>query len=111
MSAGDGCAAPPVTEPGDEDAFRAIADGIDRSRPDWLVIWGCYTRLFWAYPLFDMRRRMVVHAGYPDALLARMDETERRLRVQPSLRGGAAQAGQEDPRPRGARAHDDANAD
>lgn len=72
----------------DDDACRAIAEEINQSRPQWLVLYGCYSRLFWAYPLFDMRRRVVVHAGYPDALLARMDEVERLSARKRGGRGG-----------------------
>jgi hypothetical protein len=70
-------------QPEDDNACRAIAERINRDRSQWLVIYGCYSRLFWAYPLFDMPRRMLVHAGYPDALVARMDEIEHRFRIRP----------------------------
>jgi hypothetical protein len=63
---------------------RNVAEGINRIRPRWLVIWGTCTRRFCAYPLFDMRPHMIIQAGYPDALIARMDEAERRYRVQPA---------------------------
>ncbi|HEY3953684.1 MAG TPA: hypothetical protein VGM53_09930 [Streptosporangiaceae bacterium] len=67
----------------DDNACRAIAEQINQSRPQWLVVWGLYSRRFWAYPLFEMRPRRLVSAGYPDALIARMDEAERRYRVMP----------------------------
>ncbi|MGH3157789.1 MAG: hypothetical protein ACRDNF_14600 [Streptosporangiaceae bacterium] len=67
----------------DEDACRAFAEQINQARPQWLVLWGCYTRRFWAYPLFDMRPRRLVHAGYPDALLARLDHAEQKFRTRP----------------------------
>jgi hypothetical protein len=67
----------------DDDACRATAERINRNRPQWLVLWGCYSHLYWAYPLFEVRRRILVHAAYPDALVARMDEAERRFRVWP----------------------------
>jgi hypothetical protein len=69
--------------PNDDDACRATAERINRSRPQWLVMWGCYSRLYWAYPLFEMRSRILVRAAYPDALVAHMDEVERRFRVWP----------------------------
>jgi hypothetical protein len=65
----------------DHDACRATAERINQTRPQWLVLWGCYSRLYWAFPLFATRRRFLVHAGYPDALIARMDEAERRFRI------------------------------
>jgi hypothetical protein len=68
----------------DDEACWAIADQIHHDRPQWLVIWGRYSRRFWAYPLFEMApRRMLVWAGYPDALVERLDEAERRYRVWP----------------------------
>jgi hypothetical protein len=67
----------------EHDEQRAIAQRIQRSRPQWLVVWGCYSHRFWGYPLFEMRPRMLVHAGYPDALLARLDDAEHRFRVRP----------------------------
>ena len=65
----------------DEDACRAVAEHINQARPQWLVVWGCYTHRFWAFALFEMRPRMLVQAGYPDALIARLDEAERRYRI------------------------------
>jgi hypothetical protein len=72
----------------DDDACRATAERINRTRPQWLVVWGSYSRLYWAYPLFEMRPRMLVHAGYPDALVARMDEAEQKYRVRRDQQGG-----------------------
>jgi hypothetical protein len=66
-----------------DDTCRAVAAQISNDRPQWLVVWGCYTRRFWGFALFEMRPRMVVCAGYPDALLARLDDAERRYRVWP----------------------------
>ena len=66
----------------DEDTCRTIAEQINQARPQWLVVWGGYTHRFWALALFEMRPRMLVHAGYPDALVARMDEAERRYRIR-----------------------------
>jgi hypothetical protein len=78
----------PAMAPGDDDACRAIAEEINQSHPQWLVTWGCYSRLLWAFPLFEMRCRMLVHASYPDALVARMNETELRFRIQTDQQTG-----------------------
>jgi hypothetical protein len=67
----------------DDNACQATAERINRSQPNWLVIYGCYTKRFWAFALFEMRRRMIVHAAYPDALIARMHDAERRFRIRP----------------------------
>ena len=66
----------------DDSTCQTTAEQINQIRPQWLTVWGCYTRKFWAFPLFEMRPRMLVHAGYPDALVARMDEAERRYRIR-----------------------------
>jgi hypothetical protein len=67
----------------DDDACRATAEQIHHDRPQWLVLWGCYSRRFWAFPLFEMRPRMLVHASYPAALIDRMDDAEHRFRIWP----------------------------
>lgn len=72
----------------DDNACRATAERINQSRPQWLVVYGSYSGLYWAYPLFEMRRRMIVHAAYPDALVARMDEVEKTFRIWPEQEGG-----------------------
>jgi hypothetical protein len=71
----------------DDDACRAVAEDIQRQRPEWLVLWGVYSKRFVAFPLFAVRQRVIVIAHYPDALLARLDEVERRLRIQPEQEG------------------------
>jgi hypothetical protein len=65
-----------------EEESRAVATQIQRQRPGWMIVYGCYSRRFVAFPLFAMRRRMIVVAAYPDALVARLDDTERRWRLR-----------------------------
>ena len=67
--------------PEEDEKGRAIAEDIQLHRPGWLVIWGVYSRRFTAYPLFPVRRRVIVVAYYPDALVERMDSAERVLRI------------------------------
>jgi hypothetical protein len=67
----------------DDNRFRAVAEKINQSHPQWLVIWGLYSHRFWAFALFEMHPRMPVCAHYPDALITRMDEAERRYRITP----------------------------
>jgi hypothetical protein len=67
----------------DDDAGWAMAEEIQRQRPGWLVLWGCYSKHYVAFPLFSVRRRAILAAFYPDALLARMEEAERVLRIEP----------------------------
>ncbi|MGH3158780.1 MAG: hypothetical protein ACRDNF_19710 [Streptosporangiaceae bacterium] len=66
-----------------EDPCRAIAEQINQDRPQWLITWGCYTRRFWAYPLFDMHPPQTRVGRLPAALLARLDEAEHRSRIPP----------------------------
>lgn len=63
----------------DDDEFRKIARKIDEKFPEWLVLWGVYTRQFVAFPLWREPRGVVLAALYPDALVDRMRDAERRL--------------------------------
>lgn len=72
----------------DHDAHWAIAEQISQARPQWLVVWGRFSRRFWGYPLFEMHPRQLVYARDPDALVARLDEAERQYRVWPQSKGG-----------------------
>lgn len=76
-----------VPGPLDDDACRVVAEDIQRQRPDWLVLWGTYSKRFVAFPLFAVRERAIVIAHYPDALLPRLDEVERHLRIRPEQEG------------------------
>jgi hypothetical protein len=67
----------------EDEACQEIAEEIERQRPGWLVIWGVFSRRYTAYPLFPVRRRVIVVAYYPEALMERMDSAERLLRIQP----------------------------
>lgn len=74
----------------DEGECRAIAVEIQRERPGWMILFGCYTRHFVAFPLFPVQRQVIVTARYPDALVARIDDVERLMRirtVEEELRG------------------------
>jgi hypothetical protein len=67
----------------DDAVCRAIAEQIHQVRPQWLILWGTYSRRYWAFPLFDMQPRRLVHASYPEALVDRLDAAERRDRIWP----------------------------
>jgi hypothetical protein len=71
-----------VTSPAD-DELRTLAEDIERRRSGWMVVFGVYSRQFSAYPLFSVRRRVIVIARYPPALVGRIDEAERRYRIHP----------------------------
>jgi len=80
-----------VCIPESDEEYRALADKIEQKRPGWMVIWGIFSRRFTAYPLFPIRRRVIVVAYYPDALIERMDSAERLLRIQAANQEGAQQ--------------------
>ena len=60
---------------------RRIAEELDRAYPAWMILWGGYSRGFWAFPLFgpggfylaqrdphELERRMnAAEQGYLDA--------------------------------------------
>jgi hypothetical protein len=69
--------------PNEDNACRAAAEHLHQIRPQWLVIWGCYSRRFWAFPLFDTRHRIIVNDTSPQAVLTQMDQAERTHRTHP----------------------------
>ncbi len=45
--------------------------------PGWLVMWGAYSRAFWAYPRFDVPAGTIARAGNPAELAGRMRAIQR----------------------------------
>jgi hypothetical protein len=72
----------------DDSEHYAAAEAISQGRPQWMVQWGCYSRLYWGFPLFETSRRIFVCVAYPDALAARLNEAERQFRIRPQRKGG-----------------------
>lgn len=66
-----------------DDEGWAIAKDIRKQLPGWLVIFGCYSRQFVAFPLFEVDRQTILTARYPDALIDRMVRAEQQRRVRP----------------------------
>jgi hypothetical protein len=64
----------------DEINYRETARQIERRRPGWIVVWGCYTRQFVAFPLFRAAPGAIVAAKQPATLITSMRETENRQR-------------------------------
>jgi hypothetical protein len=64
-----------------DDQERRVATEIERSHPNWVVLWGCYTRLFWAFPHFLAPQGTIVSAPGPDRLLADMHSVELEARA------------------------------
>lgn len=56
---------------------RQQATRIERVFPHWIVMWGAYTRQFWAYPCFSAPRGTIVHAASPDDLVGMMRAIQR----------------------------------
>ena len=55
------------------DSFcRRTAVLIERDFPHWLVMWGPYSREFWAYPLFNAPRGTIAHSPNPNELASDM---------------------------------------
>jgi hypothetical protein len=67
----------------DDDECQDIVARIGQDFPDWLVIWGTYTRQFVAFPLFAAPPGAFVTANRPGALITRMRNTERTLGKSP----------------------------
>ena len=65
-----------------DEAERRIAARLGRSHPRWHVMWGCYSRVFWAYP--------VSVALPPGTILADPDPVE----LEGRIRGLEITAGQ-----------------
>jgi hypothetical protein len=59
-----------------DDQERQFAAEIEQSHPDWVVLWGCYSRLFWAFPYFQVPQGTIVSAPDRDRLLADMQSIE-----------------------------------
>lgn len=62
----------------DENQHRKTADEIGHQWPGWIVLWGCYSHQFVAFPLFPALPGAIVAAHYPDGLTARMQDIEQR---------------------------------
>ena len=84
----------------DEECY--VAREIERDHPDWIVLWGCYSRLFWAFPRFLVPRGTIVSAPIRDLLIADMRSVEAEFTRSPRgpgypQRPGHAQAASHDP--------------
>jgi len=64
-----------------EDQERQTAREVERHHPRWIVMWGCYSRLFWAFPRFEVPRGTIVSAPDPERLVVDMHRVEAEARV------------------------------
>jgi hypothetical protein len=74
-----------------DDQERRAAAEIERAHPNWLVMWGCYTRVFWAFPRFLTPRGTIVSAPGPDRLLGDMLSVEHGVKASRQVAYGSLQ--------------------
>ena len=55
-----------------------MARRLQQAHPGWLVLWGTYSREFWAYPCLPVPRGTILHAPDADTLATRIRETSLR---------------------------------
>jgi hypothetical protein len=60
----------------DDQAHKEIAERIQQDNPNWLVMWGTYTRQYTAFALFDAPPGTVLRGQDPDELAARIRQAE-----------------------------------
>lgn len=66
-----------------QDAAREI----EQQLPGWMVVYGCFTHQYVAFPLFPAAPAgTILAAAYPPALVNRMRQAERQIFIK-SLRG------------------------
>ena len=66
-----------MTLPTDTDELNYdTARQIEKGHPYWMVVWGLYSRQYWAFPLLPVPRGTIVHAADPVMLVAAIEEVE-----------------------------------
>ncbi|MBB6121161.1 hypothetical protein [Nocardiopsis algeriensis] len=63
-----------------DEVKRRIAEHVEwQKQGAWVVLWGCYTRVFWAYACWPVvpADGVVVSAGDPEVLYSQMRDVER----------------------------------
>jgi len=96
---------PQPASPAGRDADRyKTAQAIQQAHPDWLVVWGVYTREYVAFPLFRAPAGAIIQSASPDRLLQRMQQAELAFTADPARQGT-------EPDPFDAERHQDADAE
>jgi hypothetical protein len=72
----------PSPDPSNEDACRMAAAQLQRDHEHWLVLWGCYTRSYIAFPLFHAPRGTILTASAPGDMVTKMRREERSAGVR-----------------------------
>ena len=70
----------PSPDPHNEDACRAAAARLQHDHNNWLVLWGCYTHSYVAFPLFSAPRGTILTAATPGEMTGKMRRQERAAR-------------------------------
>jgi hypothetical protein len=65
-----------MTAPLSDPDQRRAAARIERDHPQWLILWGAHTRLFWAFPCFQAPPGTIIAAPDTTELTARMQHAE-----------------------------------
>ncbi len=73
-----------MNPPHPETGHYETAGAIQESNPDWLVVWGVYTRQYVAFPLFPAPAGSVIQSASPEGLLRRMRQAELAIRSEAS---------------------------
>jgi hypothetical protein len=71
----------PRDEVGMDQVHVETARRLEDDNPDWIVVFGVYSRQFVAFPRFPAPPRTILVATYPAALPTRMRAVERRLHI------------------------------
>jgi hypothetical protein len=66
----------PAQIEGIESVCRETAHRIQKANRRWMVMWGVFSREYWAYPLFSAPSGTIMHAADAEMLLSRMREVE-----------------------------------
>jgi hypothetical protein len=83
---------------------QRIAERVQRDHPDWVIMWGCHSRLYWAFPRFNAPQGTVIAAPDPAELTEHMRQAELaavltsrtgRVRLRPPWRPEPARFGRE----------------
>lgn len=57
-------------------AQRRVAARIMVHRPSWVVLWGLWSRRYWAFPLFDAEPGTIISSASGTELVALLDHAE-----------------------------------
>ena len=77
-----------MTVPFDQDERQAAAR-VEYEHPQWLVIWGVFSRRFWAFPRFAALPGTIIAAADVSELVTIMDQAETAAAHGPSPAGPA----------------------